>query len=56
VAADLESIPAEFCRLFYEAESSISEKHDPESVFFLAVKGVCTVFTNGIASVQNNHC
>ena len=27
-------------RLFYEAESSISEKHDPESGFFLAVKGV----------------
>jgi len=45
-------------RLFLDPESSISEKPDPEpkSVLFLAVTGVCTVFTNVIASVQNEHC
>jgi len=42
--------------LFLQPESSISEKPDPKSVLILAVTGVCTVFTNVIASVQNKHC
>ena len=44
--------------LLSELDSSISQKPDPEpkSVLFLAVTGVCTVFTNIIASVQNKHC
>jgi len=41
-----------------EPESNICQKPDtePESVLFLAVTGVCMVFTNLIASVQNKHC
>ena len=58
VATGPESIPAGFCVCFCSRESSISEKPDPEpeSVLFLSVTGVCTVFVNVIASVQNKHC
>ena len=44
-------------RLFLDPERSIAEKPgpEPESVIFLAVTGVCTVFTNVIASVQNKY-
>jgi len=40
-----------------EPESNICKKSEPEpeSVLFLAVTGVCMVFTNVIASVQNKH-
>ena len=45
-------------RLFLEPKSSISEKTgpEPESLLFLALTGLCTVFTKVIASVQNKHC
>ena len=50
--------PAGFYICFWSRESSISEKTDPEpeSVLFFAVTGLCMVFTNAIALVQNKRC
>ena len=58
VATDLESIPARFCVCFWSRSPTFVKKTDPDpgSVLFLAVTGVCMVFVNVIASVQNKHC
>jgi len=46
MASDPEIDSRRILRLFLEPESSICEKTDRELVLFLAVTGVCMVFTN----------